>query len=261
MHLKSLLRNVILVSGALALGTPSVIASASEAGGNHVSAEIKPQHSRTRPAKKKKTAEAAKPATGNKQNSEKGEKRKQNTGKNSAAKNKKAAKTATEAPSGRYRAFKINVPYAALAVQNLSFEWQTGRAMTVDIPVMWSFSDLTDRHGIRTIALQPEARWWPGANPGNGHFLGAHLSADWFNVRWNDNRYQADALPLLGAGISYGYHVNFTPNWGAEFNIGAGYAYMKYDRFYNIDNGAKIDNGSHHYFGITRVGISLVYRF
>ncbi len=221
MHLKSLLRNVILVSGALALGTPSVIASASEAGGNHVSAEIKPQHSRTRPAKKKKTAEAAKPATGNKQNSEKGEKRKQNTGKNSAAKNKKAAKTATEAPSGRYRAFKINVPYAALAVQNLSFEWQTGRAMTVDIPVMWSFSDLTDRHGIRTIALQPEAR----------------------------------------AGISYGYHVNFTPNWGAEFNIGAGYAYMKYDRFYNIDNGAKIDNGSHHYFGITRVGISLVYRF
>lgn len=255
MRLKSLLRNMIVATGVLAMSTPAVAASAAEGAGEHVSAEIKPQHSRTRPPKKKKATEAKKENKPTETKAPASSKAKNNKNNNK----KKAA--AVAAPSDRYRAFKVNVPYAAFAVQNLSFEWQTGRSMTVDIPLMWSFSDLTSRHGIRTIAIQPEARWWPGANPGNGHFLGVHVSAAWFNVRWNDNRYQSAGLPLMGAGISYGYRINFTPNWGMELNIGAGYAYMKYDRFYNIDNGAKIDDSHKHYFGIDRAGVSLVYRF
>ena len=36
---------------------------------------------------------------------------------------------------------------------------------------------------------------------------------------------------------------------------------MKYDTYYNIDNGARIDTRTKNYWGITRVGISVVYRF
>jgi len=36
---------------------------------------------------------------------------------------------------------------------------------------------------------------------------------------------------------------------------------MKYNSFYNIENGAKLDTRIKHYWGITRVGLSLVYRF
>ena len=42
---------------------------------------------------------------------------------------------------------------------------------------------------------------------------------------------------------------------------GAGYANMKYDTYYNIDNGALIETKSRNYWGITRLGISLSYHF
>lgn len=251
MPLKSLLRNMLLAAAVLAMTAPGIDATAAGPVTQQVPDGNRPQHSRTRPSKGKSPAQTPS------QNS---------TGTPKADKNKpknkpKKTKADNQSVSYDFRAFKVNVAYAAFAIQNLAFEWQVAPSMTVDIPLMWSISDLTDRHGIRTIAIQPEARWWPGANPGSGHFLGAGISAAWFNVRWRDTRYQADSLPLLGAGISYGYRLNFTPSWGAEFNLGAGYAYMEYDRFYNIDNGAKIDRRSRHYFGITRLGISLVYRF
>lgn len=237
MKLTFLMKTLLAASLMLGIAAP---------GSESLAADATPQVSRTRPSRKK-------PATPKAASSKPAEK---------PAKASKANRRAKDqTPSGRYRAFKVNIPYAAAVIQNLSFEWQTAKKMTVDIPLMWSFSDLTDRHGLRTVALQPEARWWPGANPGNGHFLGAHVNVAWFNARWNDTRYQADTMPLLGAGISYGYRVNFTPHWGMELNLGAGYAYMEYDRFYNIDNGAKIDRKSRHYFGVTRLGISLAYRF
>ncbi len=259
MEIKKLLRVMLVAAGVMAmLVAPAADAVAAEPAPNPAP-QLPVQHSRTRPAKKK--AKTAAPATqaGGEKKATQGKNVKTNAKANKEGSKRKAP--AAAAVSDRYRAFKINIPYAAAVIQNLAFEWQTGKKMTVDIPVMWSFSDLTDRHGVRTIAVQPEARWWPGANPGNGHFLGAHLSAAWFNVRWNDTRYQADSLPLLGAGISYGYRLPFNANWGAEFNLGVGYAYMEYDRFFNIDNGAKIDRRSRNYFGITRVGVSLVYRF
>lgn len=251
MKLKLLMRTLLAATLMLGVSAPCTEALAAEA---------TPQVSRTRQPKKKSATTKTDP----KKAAEKTAKKAQNTQgskKTSKPVTKPADKAPKETAPGRYRAFKVNVPYAAAVIQNLAFEWQTGKKMTVDIPVMWSFSDLTDRHGVRTIALQPEARWWPGANLGSGHFLGAHLNLAWFNVRWNDIRYQASSMPLLGAGISYGYHLNFTRNWAMEFNIGAGYAYMEYDRFYNIDNGAKINRESRHYFGLTRVGLSLVYSF
>lgn len=96
---------------------------------------------------------------------------------------------------------------------------------------------------------------------GQGHFVGVHAHVGVFNVKWQDDRFQTAGRPLLGAGVTYGYSLPFSAHWGAEFLIGAGYANMKYDRFYNIDNGAKMGTDTFNYWGITRLGISLVYRF
>lgn len=82
-----------------------------------------------------------------------------------------------------------------------------------------------------------------------------------FNVKWDENRYQSINRPLLGAGVSYGYKLPFSRHWGAEFTLGAGYANMQYDTYYNIDNGAKIETKNRNYWGITRVGLSLSYQF
>lgn len=160
----------------------------------------------------------------------------------------------------RYIALKSNVPFQALSIHNLAVEVQVHKQVTVDFPVMWSISDIEREHAVRGIAFQPEGRWWL-KKAGTGHFFGVHAHAAWFNLKWEDNRYQTGKRPLLGAGISYGYKLPLSAHWGAEFNIGAGYANMKYDTFYNIENGAQLDTRIRHYWGITRAGISLVYRF
>lgn len=180
--------------------------------------------------------------------------------KRSVASSKKKLKKVPE-EAGRYIAIKNNLAYQAVAVSNLAVEVQCSDRISVELPLIWSFWDLEQEHGIRTFALQPEARWWTGNEVGRGHFFGIHANVAWFNVKWNDNRYQSNGRPLLGAGISYGYKLPFDAHWGAEFTLGAGYANMKYDTYYNIDNGAKIDTRIRNYWGITRVGLSLVYRF
>lgn len=160
----------------------------------------------------------------------------------------------------RYIALKSNIPFQVLSIHNLAVEVQVHKQVTVDFPVMWSISDIEREHAVRGIAFQPEGRWWL-KKAGTGHFFGIHAHAAWFNLKWEDNRYQTGKRPLLGAGISYGYKLPLSAHWGAEFNIGAGYANMKYDTFYNIENGAQLDTRIRHYWGITRAGISLVYRF
>lgn len=181
---------------------------------------------------------------------------------NAATKENSAADANAQAAtsSDRYIALKANVPFAAVAIQNLALEVQCHEHISVDFPVMWSISDLDPKHAVRTFALQPEGRWWTGT-VGKGHFFGLHAHVAWFNLKWEEDRYQSQKRPLLGAGISYGYKLPISEHWGAEFNIGAGYANMKYNTYYNIENGAKIDTRIRNYWGITRLGLSLVYRF
>lgn len=215
-----------------------------------------------------KIAKGKKPVKGKKQVQVKGKKQ---AGKpapsakaNATAKKKAQAKgkrqPKKQKKEKRYVALKSNIPFQALSMHNLAVEVQVHKQVTVDFPVMWSVSDIEREHAVRGIAFQPEGRWWL-KKAGTGHFFGIHAHAAWFNLKWEDTRYQTDKRPLLGAGISYGYKLPLSAHWGAEFNIGAGYANMKYDTFYNVENGAQLDTRIRHYWGITRVGISLVYRF
>ena len=159
-----------------------------------------------------------------------------------------------------YRALKTNLVAWAGTVVNLAAEVQVGRRVSIEIPFLWCPWYVGSQHAVRTLTLQPEVRWWTVC-PGKGHFMGAHVHICWFNVRWGNYRYQDASRPILGAGISYGYLLPLGGRWAGEFTIGAGYAGMRYDTFYNIDNGAYIDSRTYHYWGITRLGVSVVYCF
>lgn len=160
----------------------------------------------------------------------------------------------------RYVSVKTNFAYWAGAVANLSADIQLHRKFSLELPFDWSLWDIEREHGVRLVLFQPEVRWWM-KNVGKGHFVGIHAHAGVFNVKWKDIRYQTAGRPLLGAGLTYGYSLPFSEHWGAEFLLGVGYANMKFDEFYNIDNGAKICTDELNYWGITKLGISLVYRF
>lgn len=236
-------------------------------------AKVKPAATKeqTKETKAKPTAtkEKVKPAATKETTKAKAQKAKPSATKAKAKKHsadspdtKVKAKAKQTSPRGkrRYIALKTNVPFLAVAVQNLAIEVQLAKHITLDLPVMWSISDIEREHALRTIALQPEARWWL-KSAGTGHFFGLHAHVAWFNAKWDADRYQTEKRPLVGAGLSYGYKLPLSAHWGAEFNLGAGYANMKYNTYYNIENGAKIDTRNRHYWGITRAGISLVYRF
>ena len=162
--------------------------------------------------------------------------------------------------SSRYVAVKTNLAAWAGTIMNLAADVQVSEHFSVELPVLWCPWYVSDKHAVKTFTIQPEARYWL-SKPGKGHFFGVHAHVGWFNVKWNRDRYQDTDRPLLGAGISYGYLLPFNAHWAGEFTLGAGYANMRYDTYYNIDNGARIDTSTKNYWGITRVGLSVVYRF
>ena len=161
---------------------------------------------------------------------------------------------------GRYLGVKTNLVAWAGTILNIAADVQVSEHFSVELPVLWCPWYVSDRHAVKTFTLQPEARYWL-SKPGEGHFFGVHAHMGWFNVKWDKDRYQDTDRPLLGAGISYGYLLPFNEHWAGEFTLGAGYANMRYDTYYNIDNGARIDTRTKNYWGITRVGISVVYHF
>lgn len=162
--------------------------------------------------------------------------------------------------SSRYVALKSNLIYWAGAVMNLGAEVQLHEHVSLELPLNWSLWDIEREHGVRLVLFQPEARWWM-KGVGEGHFVGVHAHVGAFNVKWEEDRFQTSGRPVLGAGVTYGYSLPFSEHWGAEFLIGAGYANMKYNQYYNVENGAQTGRMNYNYWGITRLGASIVYRF
>ncbi|WP_071135156.1 DUF3575 domain-containing protein [Millionella massiliensis] len=163
--------------------------------------------------------------------------------------------------SGFRWAIKTNVAYLAATVANLGVEFGFGKHYSIDVPVIYSPYTIKRDYKLRFLAVQPEFRYWL-AEPMSKHFFGVHLNIGAFNVAVDSkSRYQSPD-GFYGAGISYGYVLPFARHWAAEFTIGAGYVHTKYDAYYNIPNGACYEKGvPYNYWGLTKVGVNLVYKF
>lgn len=155
---------------------------------------------------------------------------------------------------------KTNVALLAAGVSNLGVEFSFGNHYSLDLPFVYSPYVVKRDYRLQVLALQPEFRYWL-KEPMRGHFFGVHGAVGWFNVAMDAKTRYQDTRPLWEIGVSYGYSLPIATHWNAEFTIGGGYANVGYDSFYNIANGAKFDSGVKHYWGITRVGINLVYKF
>ena len=167
-------------------------------------------------------------------------------------------------PKDYFVGIKTNLLYDFASVTNVSVE--VGYAKHYSFELLGTFSPWDygrETLQFRTAILQPEFRYW-FSEGWTRHFVGLHAHLGWYNiapggkVRYQDHNGNS---PLVGVGLSYGYVVPFTSHWGAEFSVGAGYAYLLYDKFYNIHNGAQFGTGEKHYFGLTKLGASVYYRF
>lgn len=155
---------------------------------------------------------------------------------------------------------KTNALFLFAGVANAGVEARIGKHFSFDFPVVYSPYTIKNNYRLRALAFQPEFRFWFKGYT-EGHFLGLTGNFAWFNIALsNNNRYQDSAdRPLMGAGISYGYSWKILPSLSLEFTIGAGYANIHYDVFYNVENGIQYNSGVKNYWGLTKAGISVVY--
>ena len=153
---------------------------------------------------------------------------------------------------------KSNLLPWCIAIPNIGAEYTIGQKWSAVLDVMYCTWKISDKFSVKTVAIFPEGRWWVNTNQ-KGSFLNLHLNIAWFNVRTGSFRYQDYSRPLLGAGIGYGYRIDLNNRWGFEFEIGAGVANTKYQRFYNVPNGALKDTRVSTYWGIDRASISVTY--
>lgn len=166
-------------------------------------------------------------------------------------------------PQPRFIALKNNLLFTALLTSNLAVEVELWPHVSIDVPVWYSPYDITDRLRLRLLATQPEVRYWP-TKAGEGWFCGVHTHIVGFDVSTpSTDRYQDPNHALWGVGISGGWAKNFgrEKQWTIEFNLGVGYANYKYDVYRNWHNGVRFDSGSGHYWGVTRAGISIGYKW
>lgn len=171
-----------------------------------------------------------------------------------------AARKESNGLKNRFMAVKTNLAYDAFAVLNAGFEFQVSERFSVELPVIWSLWDWKQDMGLRVVAVQPEARYWFGT-VGRGSAVGVNLGLASYNFRHDDIRYQnVSGRPLVSAALSYTFVLPIDKHWNAEFSLAVGYANMRYNRYFNIDNGALINTRDRNYFGPTKVGISLSYR-
>lgn len=162
-----------------------------------------------------------------------------------------------------FLSLKTNLMFAAAGIANAGVEVELGKRWSLDVPVFYSPYDLAPGRKLRVLGIQPELRWWL-KSAGEGHFIGLHAHTAGFNVAVNDNgRFQDPNRALWGIGLGYGYSLPLgkRKNWILDFNIGAGFADIMYDAYRNFQNGPMYDSGHIFYWGITRAGVSLSYRW
>lgn len=164
----------------------------------------------------------------------------------------------------RFIAVKTNLLGDAALCANLGVEIGLWRHWSLDVPVWYSPYDITDGWRIRLLATQPEVRYWL-KDAGEGHYFGVHATVAGFNVSFGgDYRYQDPNHAAFGTGIGYGYafHLDKSRRWSMEAQIGAGYIGYEYIKYHNTGrNGAEVSRGKGTYWGVTRAGFAVAYKF
>ena len=170
-------------------------------------------------------------------------------------------------------ALKTNLLYDATATVNAGIEIGLAPRWTLDIS--GNFNDWTMSHNRKWKhwLVQPEARYW-FCERFSGHFIGIQAHGGEYNFgnlkngikflgsdfsKLTDNRYQGW---YVGGGLSYGYAWILGKHWNLEAELGIGYIYTRFDKYPCAECGEKIEeDASHHYFGPTKLALSIVYLF
>ena len=116
--------------------------------------------------------------------------------------------------------------------------------------------------------VQAQYRLWP-CQMMNGFFWGPYAHGGQFNLGnetlffgllkgLKPNRYEGW---FLGGGMGAGYEYPLAKHWNVGAEMGLGYTYIDYKKYSCERCGAQKDDGIYHYFGFSKLGLSIIYVF
>jgi len=125
-----------------------------------------------------------------------------------------------------------------------------------------------ERQGHKHWLAQAQYRLWP-CQVMNGFFWGPYVHGGEFNLSNHDlcfgllkglkpNRYEGW---LVGGGIGAGYEYALAKHWNLGAEIGAGYTYIRYKKYDCEVCGTEKGAETYNYFGVNRLGLSIIYVF
>lgn len=163
--------------------------------------------------------------------------------------------------SAQELAVKTNLLSDALTVPSLGAEFTIGHRWTLNADVEWMPAYQSTNHYLRTLKVQPEARFWFRA-PFTGPFIGP--SAHWrvYNMaglpvfKLKDERIQGN---FYSVGVTAGWHFTLSSRWGLEPSLTLGYAYNDYRRYAEPRTRVVSRRCYMHYLGPTAASLQLVY--
>lgn len=160
--------------------------------------------------------------------------------------------------SAQQVSIKTNLLYLATTTPNIGVEFKINESFSFNLEGGYNPFEWSDDKFYKHYLVVPELRYWT-CYSFNRSFLGIHGITGKYNLddsKIFDHRYEGT---ILGAGLTYGYHLYLSKHWGIEFLVGLGFASLKYDKYECGKCNDKIGRFNRNYFGPTRAGISLVY--
>ena len=170
-------------------------------------------------------------------------------------------------------AVKTNGLYWLATTPNIGAEFALSNKWTAELTGAYNPWTFKDDKKLRFWLVQPEVRYW-FCQRFTGHFVGLEAHGGQFNVgnidlsinflgtdfhKLKDGRYQGWQG---GAGLTYGYAWILSKHWNFEAEIGAGYSYIRYDKYPCAKCGTRIARKRHHsYYGLTKAQLAVVYIF
>ncbi|GAE84254.1 hypothetical protein JCM10512_2587 [Bacteroides reticulotermitis JCM 10512] len=167
-------------------------------------------------------------------------------------------------------ALKSNLLYDAALLPNLSLEAYLGNNWSAVVEGNWSWWSKPRAAGTRwyhrvQLAGVELRRWIGTPGPLQGHAIGVYGMGGTYDIRlFPKNERSLGRLSNWSwtAGLSYGYSFPVAKRINVELGLAAGYAtghYYLNDWCVEINEGAKRAEKKLHYWGPTRVGVSLVW--
>lgn len=174
-------------------------------------------------------------------------------------------------------ALKTNLLYDALSLVNYSIEvpiTERFSALWYHQFPWWTWGQADNQYCIRFLSIGGEGRWWfkpmPRPQMGRsvqrdrlmGHFVGLYAESGKWDFEWGrDICHQGEHWSV---GLSYGYSMPLGRRLNMEFSLSLGYASIAYRGYTPSENYEILwrdpaKQGRWHYFGPTKVQVSLVY--